>query len=225
MGELQRTYQLRLAGGINVPEAARDRMFAFGKLRRFADGQFIMHRGNAAVGFFGVAAGQVTIARHSADGGMRILGVAGPGDLFGERAFLTDRPRLADAVADGAVELVHFSRAAFNNLLANEPKFAILIMRSLASQLEVLVERIDAGRTLPVAERLAAALLEMVPDEGGSIACSQRQLADLTGVSRASLGTALRQLEKSGLVTGSVGRVRIVSRPKLKARLAAATRT
>lgn len=222
---MQRTYQLRLDGRINLPEAALERMFAFGNLRRFADGHVIMHRGDAAVGFFGVASGQVTIARRSSKGAMRIFGVAGPGDLFGERAFLTDRPRLVDAIADGAVEVVYFSRPAFNKLLASEPRFALLMMQSLASQLEVMVERVDAEQTLPVAERLGAALLAMVPDECGGIACSHQQLADLTGVSRASLGTALRQLEKSGLVAGSIGRVRIVNRARLKARVAAATQS
>ena len=165
------------------------------------------------------------IARHSGNGAVRITGVGGPGDLFGERAFLTDRPRLADAVADGPAEIIHFSRPAFNKLLANEPKFAILIMRSLASQIELLLERSDAERTLPVAERLAGALLAVIPGENGGIGCTHQQLADLTGITGASLKTALRQLEKSGSIVGTVGRVRIVDRARLEARLAAAARS
>ena len=102
-----------------------------------------MHRGDTALGFFGVASGQVTIARHSGKGVMRILAVAGPGDLFGEPAFLTKRPRLTDALADGAAEIVCFNRTAFNKLLASEPKFAMLMMQSLASQLEELTKTVE----------------------------------------------------------------------------------
>ena len=218
---MQRTYQLGLQGAINVPEAARVRLFELGKRRSFADGQFVLRQEEPADGFFAVVSGQAMIGRYAIDGSLTIYAVCGPGDLFGEQAFLTATPRLADAVADGPLEVVFFSGAVFRKSIVSDPKFAMLIMRSLAAQLKLVIERVDAERHMSVPDRLAQALLGMEETAGHPIACTHQQLADLLGVSRVTLGMALRQIEKTGAISGSYGKVRIVNRQMLQGKLAA----
>jgi CRP/FNR family transcriptional regulator, cyclic AMP receptor protein len=217
---MQRTYRLRLKSAVAIPESARKRLFALGRIRRFADGQFIMQQGEVARGFFAVASGQVMVGRHTKDGTLTIFGVAGPGDLFGEQAFFTASPRLSDAVADGPVEVFWFDGPLFRKVIAGDPEIVMLLLRSMAGQLRTLTERVDADRNLTLVDRLAHVLLTMDADADEAVACTQQQLADLIGVSRVSLGGALRQLEKSGAVAGSYGRVRIVNRAALESRLA-----
>jgi CRP/FNR family transcriptional regulator, cyclic AMP receptor protein len=221
---MQRTYRLRLKGAITIPESARERLFALGKRRKFADGHFIMHQGEAARGFFAVASGQVMVGRHASNGTLTIYGVAGPGDLFGEQAFFTASARLGDAVADGPVEAIWFDAPLFRRVIANDPELVMLLLRSLAGQLRLLTERVDAERNLTLVDRLAHALLAMDDDSGDVVACTQQQLADLIGVSRVALGGALRQLEKGGAVAGSYGKVRIIDRDALVTRLAVVNR-
>lgn len=221
---MQRTYRLRLTGAVAIPESVRMRLFALGKHRTFADGAFLMNQGEAARGFFAVVSGQVMVGRHTAAGSLTIFGVAGPGDLFGEQAFFTGSPRLADAVADGAVEVVWFDAPLFKRAIAKDAELVMLLLRSMASQLRMLTQRVDADRNLTLPDRLVQVLLSMDADSDGEVACTQQQLADLIGVSRVSLGGALRQLEKGGAVAGGYGHVRIVDRAALQGRLAAVSR-
>jgi len=221
---MQRTYRLRLKSAVAIPEAARQRMFALGRKWQFADGQFVFHQGDAARGFYAVVSGQVMVGRYAPDGSLAVYGVAGSGDLVGELAFFAGAPRLSDCVADGPVELVEFDKAIFKRVIMIDPEMTMILIRSLAGQLKVALERIDADRTLTLPDRLAQALLGMEADSDADVACTQQQLADLIGVSRVSLGSALRQLEKSGAVAGSYGRIRIVDRALLEARFASINR-
>ena len=205
---------------MNVPEAAKARLIAVGGRRCFADGQHLIHQGDDATGFFFLVSGQAMVGRSAMNGVLTIFGVAGPGDIVGDLAFLAGVPRAVDVVADGPVEACWIDGAAFRKHILTDPKLAMLVMKSLASQLLVTVERIDTERTMSLADRLAHALLSMECASGESIACTHQQLGDLIGVSRVSLGVALRQLEKSGAIAGSYGKVRIVDRAMLEARLA-----
>ncbi len=216
---MQRTYRLELGGKINIPEATRSRIALLGKRRRFKDGEFVMRQGDAANGFYLLLQGQVIVGRYAANGTLTIFGVAGSGDLFGELAFFAGTPRLADTIADGAVEVVHFDNANYGKIVATEPKLTAMIIKSLASQCRVILERLDAERTMSLADRLAQALLSMETSAGETISCTHQQLGDLIGVSRVSLGVALRQLERSGAIAGSYGKVRIIDRQQLEGRL------
>jgi len=215
---MQRTYRLSLQGPINISERSRAALIALGKPRRYTDGQFIMQQGDKPRGFFAVVSGQVMVGRYGGDGNLTIFGVAGAGDLFGEQAFLVNQPRLADAVADGAVEVVHIDGTVFRKLIATDPDLSMLIIRSLAQQLYVATQRLDSDR-MTLAGRLAQVLLSMESDGDQAVTCTQQQLADLIGVSRVSLGMAVRQLEKAGAIAGGYGKVRIVDRTLLEQRL------
>jgi CRP/FNR family transcriptional regulator, cyclic AMP receptor protein len=217
---MQRTYRLTLQGAINVPEAARTRLTEIGKRRCFADGQHLMHQGDAANGFFYLAGGQVMVGRSAMNGVLTIFGVAGTGDIIGDLAYFAEVPRTTDTIADGPVEAIWIDGAVFRKHVLTAPGLAMLMLKSLASQLLVTVERVDAERTMSLPDRLAHALLSMECATGESIACTHQQLGDLIGVSRVSLGVALRQLEKNGAIAGSYGKVRIVDRAMLEARLA-----
>jgi CRP/FNR family transcriptional regulator, cyclic AMP receptor protein len=221
---MQRTYRLQLEGPLNVPESTRDSLMSFGRLCQFSDGQFIMHQGEVGLGFFAVTKGKVMVGRHDENGTLTIYGVAGPGDLFGDVAFFADTPRISDAVADGDAEVMFFDGAAIKMILSSDPEITLLLLRSLAGQIRVTVARINAMRSLTVAGRLAQELLGMQVGESRSVDCTHQQLADLVGVSRVSLGAAFRELEATGAVSGSYGKVRIDDRSRLAAFIHAAGR-
>ena len=73
-------------------------------------------------------------------------------------------------------------------------------------------------RRLPVAERLARLLAAMAADaaDGMTVRATQQQLADLLGVSRVTLGAALRDLAVRGTIERGYRHVRVLpplSRP------------
>lgn len=217
---MQRTYRLSLQGAIKAPEAARTRLIEIGKRRSFADGQHLSHQGDEAKGFFVIVGGQVIIGRSASNGVLTIFGVAGAGDVVGNLAFFASVPRTTDCVADGLVEAVWIDGAAFRKHVLTDPALMTIMLKSMSSQLLVTIDRVDAERTMSLPDRLAHALLSMECGPGEALACTHQQLGDLIGVSRVSLGIALRQLEKNGAIAGSYGKVRIVDRAMLEARLA-----
>ena len=83
----------------------------------------------------------------------------------------------------------------------------------------MILELYDDVRTLDVPTRLAKVIyshigLGQIQD---GVACTQRDLAELLGVTTVSIGSALRQLERLDLVKAGYRRVTVGNRAKLKA--------
>lgn len=171
-----------------------------GRRLRFAAGQVIQLHGDAGDGFWLIEAGTVTLCRIDADGDATVFAVLGSGDLFGELSHFAEVPRQVDALAESDTVLVRIDAALVERLLASEPLFARLLLRSLANQLRLALDRIDSDRSLSAAERLARALAQMARREGSRLALTQQALADYVGVSRVTAGQVLRELAMNGLI-------------------------
>ncbi|WP_422059965.1 Crp/Fnr family transcriptional regulator [Sphingopyxis sp.] len=179
-------------------------------VRPFSDGQFIQHQGDPGDSFWAVIEGNVLIGRYAEDGAFTAFGVMGPGDLFGELAFFTGVPRQVDAVASGPARLAAIDRPLLRSLMSADVGWAELLLRSLGRQLAVVLDMVDSGRRLSSAERLAQLLAAMAADsaDGVTVRATQQQLADLLGVSRVTLGAAMRQLTGAGVVDCGYGQIR-----------------
>ncbi|MBB6425902.1 Crp/Fnr family transcriptional regulator [Sphingopyxis sp. JAI128] len=197
---MQRSYQLALAERTRLAGEERDRLLAAREPRGFADGQFVQHQGDPGDAFWAVIEGNVLVGRYAEDGAFTAFAVLGPGDIFGELAFFTGLERQVDAIASGPARLVAIDRSLLRRLMQEDVGWAELLLRSLGRQLAVSLDIIDAERRLPTAERLRHLLAAMAADapDGCTVAATQQQLADLLGVSRVTLGAALRSLEARG---------------------------
>ncbi|MGX5712418.1 MAG: hypothetical protein BGO58_05265 [Sphingopyxis sp. 65-8] len=215
---MQRSYQLALAERTRLSGVERDRLLAMTSPRSFADGQFVQHQGDPGDAFWAVIEGHVLVGRYAEDGAFTAFAVLGPGDIFGELAFFTGLERQVDAIASGPARLVAIDRTVLRALMTADIGWAELLLRSLGRQLAVSLDIIDAERRLPVAERLARLLAAMAADaaDGMTVRATQQQLADLLGVSRVTLGAALRDLAARGTIERGYRHVRVLpplSRP------------
>lgn len=210
---MQRSYQLTFAERTRLPALGRERLLATAPARRFADGQFVKHQGDPGDAFWVVVEGHVLVGRYAEDGGFTAFAVLGPGDMFGELAFFTGIPRQADAIASGPARLIAIDRPLLRSLMSADIGWAELLLRSLGRQLAVSLDIIDADRRLPAAERLARLLAAMAADadDGRTVRATQQQLADLLGVSRVTLGAALRDLTARGQIERGYGWLRIAT--------------
>ncbi|MCW0197010.1 Crp/Fnr family transcriptional regulator [Sphingopyxis sp.] len=208
---MQRSYHFDLAERTRLSPAERDRLTAMAPARRFADGQFVQQQGDPGDAFWAVVEGHVLGGRFAEDGGFTAFAVLGPGDLFGELAFFTGVPRQADVIARGPARLVAIDRPLLRRLMATDIGWAELLLRSLGRQLAGALDIIDAERRLGSADRLLRLLRMMAADggDGTTVHATQQQLADLLGVSRVTLGAALRDLTARGLVETGYGRIKL----------------
>ena len=101
-----------------------------GRRTTFAHGGVVFIKGDPGDFAYVVASGQVDI-RH----GGHIVETMRPGELFGEMALIDFEPRSASAVAVGATELVLIDRPLFEQLVQDEPGFAMKILRLMARRL------------------------------------------------------------------------------------------
>ena len=117
-----------------------------------------------------------------------------------------------DALASGPARLVAIDRPLLRRLMAADVGWAELLLRSLGRQLAGTLDIIDAERRLGSADRLERLLRTMAAEasDGVSVQATQQQLADLLGVSRVTLGAALRALVSRGLVETGYGRIRLL---------------
>ncbi len=166
----------------------------------FFEGAIIQQQGDAGDGFWLIEVGNVSICRFGAEGGVTIYAVLGPGDLFGELAHFTGVARQVDVVAETDVTLVRIDTKVINGLLNQQPAFARWLLKSLAHQLRIALDRIDGDRTLSAEARVVRVLTDMVTRDGPELHTTQEALANFVGVSRVTMGAILNRLARAGLV-------------------------
>lgn len=194
------------------PEDLRSAVCRRLRVQRFEAGARIYAAGDPPGGLYGVVEGSVSI--DVAERAERVpVHVVGPSAWIGEAGALPRGPRLVGARAMTPAVLAHLPQRDLEALLEEQPHwwpcFSKLHARSLALALRFLRDQIATSTR----ERVARRLVEHAEPGGegaGEIALTQRLVADLLGLSRASLARALASLSETGLVDRGYGRIRIL---------------
>ena len=144
------------------------------QLRRFADGDVIIRRGDAGDNMHVLRTGRVRVPLVDAGSGATKMVVhLGPGDLAGEMALLTGERRSADVIAEGTVETLVIDRETLQPLLRDHPPLARFLTEILGKRLEEgggiewvgkyrLLGKIGEGATAKVYQGLHPALNRVV---------------------------------------------------------------
>jgi NTE family protein len=109
---------------------------------RLPVGTRIFGRGEVADALYLVRSGLVDVTT-GADDGPRI-DTLGPGDIFGEQALLTGRPRVGTAVAQTGVTLWRLDHTDFLYLIGTDPQLGATVARIVSERLTA-ANRIEMG--------------------------------------------------------------------------------
>jgi CRP/FNR family transcriptional regulator/CRP/FNR family cyclic AMP-dependent transcriptional regulator len=195
----------------DVPNLARVPLFAdlddeslrelsaVARKRVFRQGEVIFHRDDPGQVLYIVKEGKVKIALTSPDGQEVSLTVFGAGECFGELSILDGEPRSADAIALERVELYALQRQDFVNVVMNQPKIAVQVMKVISQRLRQADQQIEDLLFLDVYGRVAKKLLELsethgVPTAQGvriELRLTQQELASMVGASRESVNKVM----------------------------------
>ena len=100
-----------------------------------ASGDRVLKKGGVARNIFVVLAG--TLEARDED---RVVGVLSTGDVFGEMAFLLERPRALDIYAASTpVRVLSMSESTLRRMIADDPEVAAKLLLNLAKMLCVRV--------------------------------------------------------------------------------------
>ena len=118
------------------------------KPARFRQGEIIIREGDAGHEMFFMESGQVRVMRGKGPRTM-VLAELGAGDLFGEMALLTGKPRSATVTALSDVDLWSMSQADFDDLVTAYPNLALALSRLLSERLSNTDRRFLRQRAAP----------------------------------------------------------------------------
>lgn len=127
--------------------------------REFKDGQPVHARGDESPRLCIVTDGAVRIGRVEPDGSFKLVNILGPGRHFGDLG-LQRAAYTHDGYAVGDCKISVIDAAALEDLLRNQPGFAMGIWRCNTARLNALLELYEDARTLGVMERLAEVIMD-----------------------------------------------------------------
>lgn len=152
--------------------------------------------------------GLVRIYRISQSGAETTFGYVRPGEIFGEVAAFSLKPRESFAEASRNSFVWRLQRAAIRAILAAHPGIVLAVTTQVGARLKRIEKRVEHLVFRPVPSRVAEILLELAEDFGRrephgiliDLAFSQEELATLIGASRQSVNASLRAFERAGLI-------------------------
>ena len=199
----------------HLDNAAFDRLVRHARREHYAPDQVIFRRGDAGRSMMAVLNGRVKISNDAADGRSVVFNLIDSGQIFGEIAFLDGDMRTADATAIGETELLVLDRRELLPLLERDPGLCLRLMTVLCDRLRRTTEQVEDLLFLVRPARLAKVLIWLAREYGEPVAdgiridleLSQRELGNLTGMTRESMNRQLTEWRRAGLIELVAGHV------------------
>lgn len=160
---------------------------------------------------------KLKLARVCQRGGEAILAFACPGDMFGELALVDDAPRDHDAQAHEDAVVYAIDREPFLHFIRESPAVAFQMTRLVAQRLRQYRTRVQALHRKHARARVAGTLLDLAAQQGVvdaqgvliPLRLSQRDLANLAGLTRETVNFTLQNFRKLGLVEADRHSIRL----------------
>lgn len=125
------------------------------ELVRYAANHMVFYMGDPGDSMYIVCSGSLEIFFKNDTGERIVLERPGPGDFFGELAFLESGCRSASVMATSDTEVFRLSHAHLERFLESRPHAAIHILAAMSRRLRVTAERLRHTATRNVNEEVA----------------------------------------------------------------------
>lgn len=204
----------------SLPSDVLANLSAEGTVKRYGDKQLISSRGACDRELNIIEQGIVRVSNVDIDGRRTETALLEPGDSFGEFTLMAGTPRFFDFHADGETHIRTISKPQFDALMESDADFRDAILAMLTHRLLTAVGIIEDMRRLPLPTQLAKFLLHISqkqPDGSWHYKGTQTDIADALGVSRVSVGHALKSLQNDRLITTGYGCIQLENKAALQA--------
>lgn len=171
--------------------------------------------------------GKVKISKISADGREMIMGILGPGEVFGELSLTgqESREEIAEVTEDAIICKVKIKD--FEDMMSKNPKFNLQVTKLIGFRLRKIQSRLQNLVFKTSEQRVKSFILEMADDLGRPVAGEENQkvvelklthedIAKLTATSRQTVTTVFSDLEKEGIIKYDRRRIYIKDHEALK---------
>jgi CRP/FNR family transcriptional regulator len=197
-----------------------DKLAHIVKERSYKRGQAIFAEGDEGIGFYVLISGKVKIFKLSPEGKEQIFHVFGPGEPFGEASVFAGERFPAHAETLEESRAFFFPRAAFVELIKEDPSMALNMLAILSRRLRSFALLVEDLSLKEVPGRLAAYLLYMSDERDRAdelkLDIPKNQLASLLGTIPETLSRILTRMVRQGLIQLDGPRIIIVDRQGLE---------
>jgi CRP-like cAMP-binding protein len=200
-----------------LADADREYLLARGTRRRFRANDVVLMEGDPSDHVHVLVAGWVRVSKIVEDGREVLFGLRGPGEVLGDLAAVTGRPRSASVRAIEPCTVFQLTGPEFVDVLHARPAIAIATIKTVAARLRNAESaRVDSA-AFDVSRRVAAVLVRLAEEHGRTVpegvvvdALSQEDIAAQIGAARRTVARSLRVLRERGIV--ETGRRRFLIR-------------
>lgn len=193
----------------HLPAQGLDDVNQYFREVHYAAGDWIYHPGDPADGMFVVAAGQVKLLQHGADGKEVVFHLAAAGDLIGAMAAIRNTSYTDGAQAHSDCCLLQIARDDFQGLLERHHGITMKVLEFAGAQLEQAQESISGLSGGTAEQRITRTLLRLAERHGEQgenglliqLSLPQQDLAAMTGTTIETVSRTLSQLKQQDLIT------------------------
>lgn len=203
--------------------ATRQRLLTQGRAIHVRRGEFVVQRGDAANGLFGVVSGVLAASSLLHDGRQIIFGLLESGDWCGEASSLDGLPRTHDIHALQDSQLLHVAPRVFEEAM-QDARFARAIAVLQTARIRAMFSFFEDAALRSTRARIARRLLRLArgdarayPRDRTVIPLTHETLSMMLGVTRQTLSLELKALAASGALSLSYGRIVIEAKQILAA--------
>lgn len=165
-------------------------------------GELAYRAGEVTNTMFVVHTGKLKLYRLTANGKEQVLQIIGPGEFIGELTLFSSLPLSDFAEAMEETSICILEGAKLKELMGKYPQIAFKVMDELSRRLETAESRIESISHGSVAERLAAALLDLSAEENDiNLPMSKGDWASQLGMSQETLSRKLTEFQDEALIT------------------------
>jgi CRP/FNR family transcriptional regulator, cyclic AMP receptor protein len=178
-----------------------------GTPRRLPHGAVVVRQGDPSSSLFLVTSGAVRLSSVTRDGREVVVGLLGPGDVFGESALL-GLPSPVDARVVGRTRIVGLRLPDLRDVLSRYPVTAEELLRLVASRLHRTSSALQEALAADVRTRLSLRLRTLAAEHGVRsdegirlrVPLTQEELGRMVGAARETVNRSLVGLTARGLV-------------------------
>ena len=193
---------------------------------KLSRGEHLFQEGQDGDRLFVVLDGKMKLTRAAVDGRENLLGVLGPGEMFGELSLFDPRPRTSSASAVTDATLAALGHDALRRMLQDHPEVSLHMLQALARRLRRANDVVADLVFTDVPGRVAKNLLDLADRFGEQEKdglhvhhdLTQEELAQLVGASRETVNKALADFAARGWLQISARSVLILDVERLRKR-------
>lgn len=173
-----------------------------------AKGDVLFHEGQPGDRMYVILEGKVKLGQTSSDGRESLMGVLGPGEMFGELSLFDPGMRTSTATALTDAIVLGLSHDQLGPWLSGRPEVAAALLQALARRLRRTNEAMADLVFSDVPGRVAKALMDLgekfgaITPDGLMVThdMTQEELAQLVGASRETVNKALADFAQRGWI-------------------------